>query len=61
MDMIAIDITDAKFDKVTVNNFVEILGSNITLEMVAENSTLGHYELMTGIGRRYNKIYNLRA
>ena len=29
--------------------------------MVAENSTLGHYELMTGIGRRYNKIYNLKA
>lgn len=61
MDMIAIDITDPKFDKVAINDFAEILGSNITLEMVAENSTLGHYELMTGIGRRYNKIYNLRA
>lgn len=61
MDMIAIDITEPKFDKVGVNDFAEILGSNITLEMVAENSTLGHYELMTGLGRRYNKIYNLRA
>lgn len=61
MDMIAIDISEPKFDKVTVNDLAEILGSNITLEMVAENSTLGHYELMTGIGRRYNKIYNLRA
>lgn len=61
MDMIAINITDPKFDKVSINDFAEILGSNITLEMVAENSTLGHYDLMTGIGRRYNKIYNLKA
>jgi len=61
MDMIAVDITNPKFDKVSINDFAEILGSNITLEMVAENSTLGHYELMTGIGRRYNKIYNLKA
>lgn len=57
MDMIAIDISDEKFNQVTVTDYAEILGPNITLEMVAENSTLGHYELMTGIGPRYKKYY----
>ncbi|MCC3859985.1 alanine racemase [Pseudemcibacter aquimaris] len=59
MDMIAIDITDDKFNHVTVTDYAEILGPNITLEMVAENSTLGHYELMTGIGPRYKKYYKV--
>ncbi|MDG1857905.1 MAG: alanine racemase, partial [Emcibacteraceae bacterium] len=49
MDMIAIDISDDKFNKVTVTDFAEVTGANITLEKVAENSTLSHYELLTGI------------
>ncbi len=61
MDMVAIDITDEKFDRVTVANDVELLGANITLEMAGEVSTLGQYELLTGIGQRYNKNYNLGA
>ena len=59
MDMIAIDLTDPKFDHVTVTDDVELMGPNITLEMVAEVSTLGQYELLTGIGQRYNKNYTL--
>lgn len=59
MDMIAVDITGEQFDSVTVTDFVEVLGSNITLEMVGEVSTLGQYELLTGIGQRYNKNYKL--
>ncbi len=57
MDMIAIDITDDKFSHITVKDDVELLGANITLEMAAEVSTLGQYELLTGIGQRYNKKY----
>lgn len=57
MDMIAIDITDDNFNHVSVNDEVELLGANITLEMAAEVSTLGQYELLTGIGQRYNKNY----
>ncbi len=59
MDMIAIDISDSKFNHVTVKDEVELIGPNITLEMVAEVSTLGQYELLTGIGQRYNKNYIL--
>ena len=59
MDMIAIDISDDKFNKVTVTDFAEVTGANITLEKVAENSTLSHYELLTGIGGRYTKKYNM--
>ena len=53
------DITAGEFDGVTVTDFAEILGSNITLEMVSKVSTLGQYELLTGIGQRYDKNYNL--
>jgi len=59
MDMIDADITAGEFDGVTVTDFAEILGSNITLEMVSKVSTLGQYELLTGIGQRYDKNYNL--
>lgn len=58
MDMVAINITDEKFDHVSHKDDVELLGANITLEMAAEVSTLGQYELLTGIGGRYNKNYN---
>jgi len=61
MDMIAIDITGSEFDHVTVTDFVEIIGANITLEMASEVSTLGQYELLTGIGQRYAKKYKLGA
>ena len=57
MDMIAIDISETKFDTITVTDFAEIIGSNITLEMASEVSTLGQYELLTGIGQRYTKNY----
>ncbi|MBT6135318.1 MAG: alanine racemase [Emcibacteraceae bacterium] len=60
MDMIAVDITERVFDGVGVTDIVEILGSHITLEMIAKVSTLEQYEILTGIGFRYNKNYNLR-
>lgn len=61
MDMIAIDITGSQFDHIKVEDEVELLGPNITLEMTSELSTLGQYELLTGIGQRYNKNYKKGA
>jgi len=61
MDMIAVDITEKEFDCVTVTDIAEILGTHITLEMVAKVSTLEPYEILTGIGHRYNRNYNLRT
>jgi alanine racemase len=61
MDMIAIDITGPNFDKICPNDEIELIGSNITLEMASEVSTLGHYELLTGIGHRFHKNYKLGA
>ncbi|HPF46142.1 MAG: alanine racemase [Alphaproteobacteria bacterium] len=57
MDMIAVNISASEFDKVKVSDFAEILGPNITLEMASEVSTLGQYELLTGIGHRYHRWY----
>ncbi|MBT5187171.1 MAG: alanine racemase [Kordiimonadaceae bacterium] len=61
MDMIAIDITDRIFDKISLKDEIELIGSNITLEMASEVSTLGHYQLLTGIGHRLHKNYKLEA
>lgn len=57
MDMIVIDITGSQFDHIKVEDEVELMGPNITLEMTSELSTLGQYELLTGVGQRYNKKY----
>lgn len=59
MDMVAVDITEPEFDQITIKDEVELLGSNITLEMVGEVSTLGQYKILTGTGQRYAKNYNL--
>ncbi len=61
MDMIAIDITGPKFDKVNVQDEVELIGSNITLEMASEVSTLGHYEILTNVGARFQRNYKIRT
>jgi len=61
MDLIAIDITGPQFDHIKVEDEVELMGPNITLEMAAQGSTLGQYELLTGVGQRYNKNYILGA
>ena len=61
MDMIAIDVTGPDFDKVNVQDDVELLGSNITLEMVSEVSTLGHYEILTNVGQRFLRNYKIRT
>jgi alanine racemase len=58
MDMVAIDITGSKFDKIAVLDEVELLGPNIPLEMASEVSSLGQYELLTGVGNRFHKNYN---
>ena len=57
MDMVAVDITGPEFDQITIKDEVELIGTNITLEMACEVSTLGQYEILTGIGQRYAKTY----
>lgn len=63
MDMIGIDITcdinGQNFDNIKGDEEVELIGSNITLEMMSEVSSLGQYELLTSIGHRFEKKYKL--
>lgn len=57
MDMITLDVTDINPELVKVGGMVELIGGHITLEMASEVSTLSQYEILTGVGDRYQRIY----
>lgn len=55
MDLIAIDVTDiAGAER---GDWVELFGTNVPVDEVAENAGTIGYELLTGIGHRYARTY----
>ncbi len=57
MDLIAIDATDARAGDVGRGAPVEFLGARIGVdEFAAHAGTIG-YEILTGLGRRYRRVY----
>ena len=57
MDLIVIDVTDAPRDRVAPGVMVELLGEHITVDdMGVRAGTIG-YEILTGLGRRYRRVY----
>ncbi|MBL4612376.1 MAG: alanine racemase [Emcibacter sp.] len=57
MDMITVDVTDIE---INAGDDIELFGEHITLEMAAEVSTLSQYEILTGVGARYQRIYKMK-
>ncbi|NJM35104.1 MAG: alanine racemase [Rhodomicrobium sp.] len=57
MDLIAIDITDTPSGAVERGGFVELLGKNFTVDDAAKAAGTIPYEILTGIGQRYNRVY----
>ena len=56
MDTLAIDLTD--FEKpVAPDDVVEIFGPNNPIDALATQGQTISYELLTGLGGRYNRIY----
>jgi alanine racemase len=55
MDMTLVDVTEAPHIK--VGNDAEILGPNIPLNSASAASGLSQYELLTGLGARYERHY----
>jgi alanine racemase len=55
MDMTLIDITEAP--PVNIGDYAEILGPNIPLVSASAASGLSQYELLTGLGSRYERHY----
>ena len=57
MDLIAIDITDLPANAARRGHMVTLLGEGITVDELARHfGTIG-YEVLTGIGARYARIY----
>ncbi len=56
MDLITIDITDANFE-IKIGDRVEILGKNQTINEFAKFSDTIPYEILTSIGKSFNKYY----
>ncbi len=55
MDLIALDVTDIA--GVERGDWVELFGPNIPVDDVAAYAETIGYELLTGLGRRYRRVY----
>ncbi|HEY3777730.1 MAG TPA: alanine racemase [Rhizomicrobium sp.] len=55
MDLITLDVTDTL--SVAVGSEVEFLGDTISLEELAEAAGTANYEILTGLGGRFPRIY----
>ena len=57
MDQTMFDVTDLPDDAVRADDWIELFGPNIALDDVARAAGTIGYELLTGLGRRYHRVY----
>ena len=57
MDLITLDISDISNEHVRVGEPVELLGTNIPLDEIANHAGTIGYEILTGLGKRWSKRY----
>ncbi len=55
MDMIAVDVSN--IPTINQGDYIELFGSNISISEVANHAGTIDYELLTGLGRRYERLY----
>lgn len=58
MDMITVDITDLARDTVRRGTKAELIGSHVTVDDIAHWAGTIPYEVLTGLGSRYARIYS---
>lgn len=56
-DMIFVDLTDLPAEAAAVGQPVELLGPHIDLEAAARRAGTTEYDLLTGLGRRPERVY----
>jgi alanine racemase len=57
MDLVTIDITDIPPDSAMVGTDVELLGAHVTVDDLAELAGTIGYEILTSLGKRYDRRY----
>lgn len=59
MDLINIDLNSVPHDLIQTNALVEIFGENITIDEVANNAGTISYEIITSLGSRLKREYQM--
>ena len=59
MDLTVFDITDLPSNKVKTGDYIELFGANISIDEAAKAAGTIGYELLTGLGHRYDRTYSL--
>lgn len=57
MDLIAVDVTDLPAGIAARGAWAELFGKTIPIDEVADHADTIGYELLTGLGQRYQRIY----
>ena len=57
MDLIALDVTGASEHLTTPGMMIDLIGPHWSLDAAAEAAGLISYELLTGLGRRFERRY----
>jgi alanine racemase len=57
MDLLAIDITDLPDNSTRRGDMATLIGDEITVDDVAKAAGTIGYEVLTGLGRRYHRLY----
>ncbi len=57
MDLIAVDVTDVAETAVERGDLVTLIGGDLTVDEVGRRAGTIGYEILTGLGRRYARIY----
>lgn len=57
MDSVTIDVTALPAGRLSLGSLVEVLGPNQTLEDIARDAGTISYEILTGLGDRYDRHY----
>lgn len=58
MDMIVVDVSDVPDGMIAEGDFVEVIGENISLGMLANWADTISYEILTSLGNRYLRNYS---
>jgi alanine racemase len=57
MDLLALDVTDLPVSAVRRDHIVTLIGGELTLDEVAAQAGTISYELLTGLGHRYHRVW----
>jgi alanine racemase len=57
MDLMTVDVTDIPPEKIQPGMFAELIGANLALDAVAREAETIGYEILTGLGRRFSRVF----